>query len=172
MFRKEGESRKSRDQKFREFFEVLQLEYIVAELRYRIYLDEEKKQKSLDIMEMKKKKILDIAVRNSMKTIFEDCKIGCTSYYDERLRKELYARIYPEIGLPNFIYRDDTHRRQIEFLDKKFYFSHGTVFNTPDGQGQVKWTDFINNTVKVEVNGSINIYPVDKIVRVFVGEKI
>lgn len=169
MFKKEGESRKSRDQKFREFFEILQLEYIVAELRYRIYLDEEKKQKSLDIMEMKKKKILDMAVRNSLKTIFEDCRIGCTSYFDPELKKSLYARIYPEIGFPNFIYRDDMHRKQIEFLDKKFYFAHGTVLNTPDGEGCVKWLDIPTDTVKVEVNGSINIYPISKVVRVFVG---
>ena len=167
MFKKEGESRKSRDQKFREFFEILQLEYIVAELRYRIYLDEEKKQKSLDIMEMKKKKILDMAVRNSLKTIFEDCRIGCTSYFDPELKKNLYARIYPEIGFPNFIYRDDMHRKQIEFLDKKFYFAHGTVLSTPDGEGCVKWLDIPTDTVKVEVNGNINIYPISKVVRAF-----
>lgn len=172
MFKKKEEGLKSRDQKFCEFFEALQLEYIVAELRSKIYLDEEKRQKSLFIMEMKKKKIFDIAIRNAMKTIFEDCKIGSVSYYDGELRKRLYAYIYPEVGFPNFIYRDEVHRRKIEFLDRKFYYSYGSMFRTPDGIGLIKNVDFINQIAMVEIDGSIRKYFFDKITRVFVGDKI
>lgn len=167
MYRKEGETRKSREQKFREFFETLQLEYITAELRYKIYPEGEKKQKSKDIMEWKRTKILDMAVRNSFKTIFPECKVGITSLFDQELKDCLYAKIYTEWGLPNFIYRDDEHKNQIGFLDQRYYFTIGREFRVKDhGTGVLRYVNTRENQAKVMVGNQIISCTLENISRV------
>jgi hypothetical protein len=167
MYRKEGESRRSREQKFYEFFESLQLEYITAELRYRIYPDGEKREKSKDIMEKKKEKIKDIATRNSIKTIFEDICVGCTVYFDPCLKERLYAQIIPPIGFPNFVYRDELHRSQIEHLDKKFYYTVGERFSVMGVEGVLKAVDIRGGTAYLVTGGTTNSYALKEITRVF-----
>ena len=127
----ESNNRKSRDQKFFEYFIILQKEYIVAELRKKIYPDLSGKSKSEEIMEGKKKKIFDIAFKNQIKTIFPDMKVGVTSLYDEELRIKLYQEIYGN-SFPNFIYRDEHQKSLLAEKDKKCYYSIGSEFKSGD----------------------------------------
>lgn len=167
MYRKEVESRRSREQKFYEFFESLQLEYITAELRYHIYPDGEKREKSKDIMNKKKEKIKDIATRNSIKTIFEDICVGRMVYFDPVLKERLYTQIIPSTGFPNFVYRDDIHRSQIEHLDKKFYYTIGEKFSVMGVEGVLKTVDIRGGHAYITMAGITNTYALKEITRIF-----
>lgn len=158
--------RKSRDQKFFEFFKTIQLEYIVAELRYKIYPDDDSRRgKSLEIMKAKKIKIQDIALRNCFNTIFDDIIVGGKCYYDSCLKSELYAIVYTE-PFPNFIYRDELHQRQLEGYDKKYYYRYGERFNTPEGIGILKKADMKADVYYLEVNGETFDFSSKNIVRI------
>lgn len=157
---------KSRNQKFSEYFIILQKEYIVAELRKKIYPDVTGKQKSQQIMEGKKKKILDIAMRNGLKTIFIDLKLGDISLYDEDLRVRLYREIYGSGGLPNFIYRDEKQKSRLRPKDKNCYFMPGSEILTPDGIGNLQNTDFDKEVCYVKIKGKNVKYEINDIRRI------
>ncbi len=157
---------KSRDQKFSEFFMTLQEEYIVAELRKKIYPDITGKAISEDIMAGKKEKIVDIAMRNGLKTIFPDLQLGDNSLYDNDLRVKLYKKIYGEGGLPNFIYRDAFQKSVLGPKDSKCYFMPGAEVKVADGIGNLQHTDFEKNTCYVRVKGKTKPYKIKKVMRV------
>lgn len=102
-----------------EFFEVVQKEYIVAELRSRIFPSEKDKNFWRKVMKDKEKKILDISDRNSLPNIIED----------RETRKDFYKRVCGEYGYPNFIYKDDEQRLGsgfhpgLEELDFTYYYN-------------------------------------------------
>lgn len=127
-FNREPSTRKSKEQKFSDFFESLQLEWIVAELRYIIYPEGSRKDKSLEIMQVKKDKIKDIALRNNMKTIFEDIVMGNNYLFCPKLKESFYSKIYPEFGYPTFLYRDFNHRKQLAKFDFNCYYKIGEKF--------------------------------------------
>jgi hypothetical protein len=158
--------RKSRDQKFFEFFITLQKEYIVAEIRKKIYPDIHGKEKSQEIMSGKKKKIFDMAIKNSIKTIFPDMKVGGMSLYDEQLRIDLYREIYKDKGFPDFIYRDDTQRLRLEYKDKKCYYYPDSDFKTSKGIGILRDTDFDNNICHIEIKGELEEFSMDEVSRI------
>lgn len=158
--------RKSRDQGFYEFFIILQKEYIVAELRKKIYPDLKGKAKSEEIMVGKKKKIFDIAMKNNLKTIFQDMKLGEISLYDEKLRTELYRDVYGD-NYPNFIYRDSVQEERLAEKDKKCYYAIGSEMNVHEvGVGTFQDVDFEKNICWVKVNGKINQFTVNQVSRV------
>lgn len=159
-------TRKSRDQKFYEFFLILQKEYIVAELRKKIYPDATGKAKSEEIMKGKKKKIFDIAMKNSLKTIFPKMKLGTESLYDEELRVKLYKEVYGE-SYPNFIYRDENQKSKLGLKDKKCYYMLGSEIKTVDDFiGSLQDIDFENEKCWVKVNGGVKEYNLDEIRRI------
>lgn len=169
------DKRKSREQNFKDFFESLQMEYIVAELRYKIYPENkqsnfcDRKQKSLDIMNEKKKRIIDIAIKNKMNTIFDDIFIGSLCLFDMENKTRLYSNIYTPYGLPNFIYRDDHQRSILEKYDKLNYYTKGESFDVQYlGVGTLINYDLITEECIVEVNGELfkNV-KMSEIVRVF-----
>jgi hypothetical protein len=161
---------KSREQKFHEFFIILQKEWIVAELRYIIYTEESMRVKSKEIMEGKKKKIYDIAFKNSIKTIFPDLKLGNTSLYDECLKDKLYDEIYrPGGGLPHFIYRDDRQKSILAGVDRRCYYSIGSKFNVVNSDliGIIETVDFVNSHVLLRFDNGKAIYDLKEITRLF-----
>ena len=92
---------KNRTLNFNDFFACLQREYLVAELRYKIYMKAKDKEYYLHKeMEGKKKTIESIASRNNFPSIFTD----------QWLFEKYKSEIYNEWGLPNFIYRSDEDR--------------------------------------------------------------
>lgn len=153
---------KNRVQKFSDFFACLQREYLVAELRQKIY----PKQKDKDYylhreMEGKKKTIESISARNNLPSIFTD------SWLMERYKSE----IYNEFGLPNFIYRSSEDRLARRPKDILAYFHRGVQVRamTDDGfvTGVVIWTDLDNNTVTIDINGQSQMLPFDNLQRIF-----
>lgn len=83
---------KDRHLSIAEYFDILQLEYYICEIRKKIYAEIRDKDYWGYQMENKKKKIEDIAFRNSLKSIFND----------DDVKKSYIKKVYPEMGLPNF----------------------------------------------------------------------
>lgn len=167
MYRKDSKDvRKSRDQKFYEFFETLQKEWIVAELRRKIYSNSQKKKKSEEIMRGKFAKIKDIAIRNRLATIFPEMGDIDPCFYDEQLRKKLYDEIYPEKGFPNFIYRDDKHKDQLEKYDIKNYFWLGSEFKTCEGIGTLQSYNWLQKLAYIKVGSETLEFKIDDVRRI------
>ena len=111
---------KSRKISFLEYFENLQREYIVAELRSKIYTNEKDKlyYKEREMVG-KRQRIEDISLRNNLDNIFTSQYLKC-KFYDE---------IYNKTGLPNFIYRDNFDKEKRGPLDIYHYFAKGVCVN-------------------------------------------
>lgn len=75
-----------------EYFNILQVEYLISEIRKKIYPTSSDKRHYEKVMRLKKDKIEDIAVKNSLKTIFNS----------QDRKAELITDVYPVKGLPNF----------------------------------------------------------------------
>ena len=161
-----NDMRKSRDQKFITFFLILQKEYVVAELRKKIYPDAVGKAKSVEIMKGKKKKIFDIAMRNNLKTIFPDMKLGKISLYDVNLRIKIYKEIYGNGSPPNFIYRDNVQKEKLRNKDIKCYFMLQSEFRYPDGVGYLQDVDFDKEVGFIKVGNEIKEYKFCEIQRI------
>lgn len=133
---------------FNDFFACLQREYLVAELRHKIY--EKPKDKNYYLnkeMLGKEKTIKEIALRNNYPSIFTD------NWLKERYKSEIYT----EWGLPNFIYRSNEDREGRRPKDIVAYFHKGVKvlvkLNTGDiVEGVVFWTDLENRCVRVRVS--------------------
>ncbi len=149
------EARKSRNQKFYEFFIVLQKEYIVAELRKKIYPDITGKSKSDEIMAGKKKKVFDMAMKNRIGTIFPDMALGEMSLYDEKLRIKLYREIYGDGGLPNFIYRDKNQEDKLGKKDRNCYWMLGAEVRIGSDVGSLQEVDFDKNIGYIKIGKSV-----------------
>jgi hypothetical protein len=158
--------RKSREQKFYEYFVTLQKEYIVAELRTKIYVDDVGRKKSEEIMQGKKKKVFDIAFKNRIKTIFEDMKVGSISLYDEELKKKLYNEIYGH-GYPNFIYRDEKQRQILSMRDKRSYYSKNNNFMFEDKICILIDVDFVTEYCILTCNNEKFVCKLSEIKRIF-----
>ena len=153
--------------KFFEFFVILQKEYIVAELRKKIYPDISGKKKCEEIMTGKKKKIFDIAMKNSIKTIFPDMKLGNSSMYDEDLRIKLYKEVYGEdFDFPKFIYRDEIQRKFLAEKDRKCYYSINSEIKTIDGIGILREVWLEKNICSVEIDNICKKYFLNKVSRI------
>jgi len=163
----ELEKRKSREQKFTEFYECIQLEYIVAELRYNIYPDGPRRDKSLEIMEAKKGRIIDMAIRNRSKVIFEGVKLGFQDLYSEKLRNDLYERVVGR-GVPDFMYRDSYQREKLTKYDLVNYFKYGKEFDAGIlGSGTLISADFEKNNCVIRIDGKNNCVDIQIVKRIF-----
>jgi hypothetical protein len=111
------QTEKSRNIPLIDFLEALQIEYIVAEIRSKIYYKPKDKSYWKDrVMTGKKDKITHITVNNpSMDNIFNST--------DERDR--VRGKIIKKFGLPNFHYKDDFQRLELEHKDFYAFFSKG-----------------------------------------------
>lgn len=151
---------KNRKQKFLDFYACLQREYLVAELRYKIY--ERQKDKSYYLnkeMLGKKETIESMSVRNNLPSIFTDNWL-MSKYKDE---------IYNDWGLPNFIYRSDNDRAARRPKDIVAFFHKGVEVDvkTDNGlmKGTVVWTDLTSNLVTVEIAGKEQTYSYNELRR-------
>ncbi len=95
-----------------DYFNTLQLEWICADIRTRIY----ERPKDIQYWEFvkngKKAKIENISTKNLLPTIFDD----------SAMREEFYRKIVTDKGFPKFIYKNDAQRAQQEFFDMSNYF--------------------------------------------------
>ena len=120
-------SNKTRHQPILEYLEALQLEYINAELRKKIYPIPKDRKFYKRTMDHKKKKIVDIATRNSMPTIFDD----------PAKKNEYYTRVYGEFGIPNFIYKNKDEIEEFRKWDLINYFSKNSDVRVRLEDGEV-----------------------------------
>lgn len=137
---------KSRKISFIEYFENLQREYIVAELRSKIYPNERDQIYYREREMMGKRcKIESISAVNNFQNIFNSPYI----------RNKFYDEIYNKTGLPNFIYRDDSDRQKRGILDIYHYFAKNTpvtvLYNDCCLRGRVEGVDIQQKLIIVYV---------------------
>lgn len=105
---------RSRNISILEYFNILQSEYLLYELRAKIYPFQKDKQRYKDVMKFKVDKINNIALKNNLKTIFNDTN----------KKAEIEAEFYNENGVP----------KNMSKRDKYFYYYIGSDF-VWDGKG-------------------------------------
>lgn len=153
---------KTRNIPFCEYFDNLQREYIVAELRYKIYPRERDKSYYRDREMMgKRKTIEDISLRNNLSNIFNS---------PEKYKK-FKSEIYNEIGLPNFIYRNEEDRAKRRPQDIINYFYRDIEVSYYEGdslvRGKILYTDVVKKVCSVKKSETKTTceVPFDKIIR-------
>ncbi len=140
---------KTRNIPLSEFLEVLQLEYVVAQLRSKIYF--KPKDKTFwgeRVLEGKRKKINDILERNP----------GTPSIFDSPKEADrIKSLIFREWGMPNFYYRDEEQRLELEIKDFFNYFSKGASVKVRSDKdirtGVIISTDENRQFVTVKIRG-------------------
>lgn len=153
---------KSRHQTLNEFFEILQQEFIICELRAKIYPLEKHKEYWRGLMLKKKEKIIDIAKKNSLFSIFDD----------DRIKLDYDRKIIPEIGFPNFIYKDDAQRLLQEKWDIHNYYLPGTEVKVYDKDslkmrnGVIKIVDLPSQRIIIYFDKEEKSYDLELVTRV------
>ena len=112
-----------------DFLEVLQSEYIQAELRRKIYRKDKDKKYYQRVMDKKKIKIEDLANRNGLPSIFTS---------KEKLEKVKDALYNHGETYPKFFYKDDVERLELEFKDFINYYSRGSEVKVLVDKDEVK----------------------------------
>jgi hypothetical protein len=107
---------KDKDQSILEFYETLQIEYVVCDLRRRIYPREKDKKFFQKTCNFKEAKIKDIAERNQLPSLFDS----------DVIKREILAKVHNEYGIPNFIYRNEAERVELKAKDIYHYFREGS----------------------------------------------
>lgn len=92
-----------------DYLKQLQLEYLLYELRLKIYPKSDDKRKFKEIIDYKENKILDICKKNSLDNMFNNGEI----------LKEIESEFYNEFGNP----------KELSKRDKYFYFWLGSDFS-------------------------------------------
>ena len=138
-------SKKSRDLSIIEYFERLQIEYVVAELRRKIYPKKRDKEYYERVMDGKREKIEDISSRNGLDSIFTDKEV--LAHY--------YGKVYSE-GLPNFTYRSKKERDLLEESDLQNYYFLGESFKVKVSEndykiGELKDFDLKSGVAKIKL---------------------
>lgn len=151
---------KSRDLTIVEFFNKLQEEYIVAELRRKIYPKVKDKKFWEKVMEGKRRKINDISLRNSLPNIFNN----------EKVKEKKYSCVYRESGFPNFIYKDCEDETQIAEFDKKYYYNIGSQVRVFDNGelliGKIDLVDFEAGEIVVDLDNDKRSFDIKLITRI------
>lgn len=142
---------KTKNQSLLSFFESLQKEYIIAELRAKIYPSKKDRAYYRNrVMKGKREKIEAIANRNKIESIFTSASV-----YDKH-----YSEIIPLWGMPYFKYNDEKNRQWQLPQDSLNYFSvNSDVAIRNEGgsllTGKISSNDYLlaNNTVEVIQTG-------------------
>ncbi len=163
---------KSRHLSAAQLFDILQEEYIVCELRSKIYPEclKNKEGKIVyprdywkSLMQKKKDKIIDLATKNNLFSIFDD----------SRVMNDFYKKIIPENGFPKFIYKDDHQRLLQEKWDIHNYYSKGSLVKVLLENGEcinsaIEKVDFSKDKAYISLNqNSLLEVPLESITRIF-----
>jgi hypothetical protein len=124
-----------------DYLEVLSSEYVVAQIRNKIYPHSKDKAYYKRTMDHKKAKIEDIASRNTLPTLFNDAKV----------KAAMYARIIPATGLPNFGYKNEEVRAELEAKDVANYYSQDAEVKVLQKDGELKFGQLCNANVNTGV---------------------
>jgi len=127
----------SRNLPIAEYLRQLQLEYLMYQLRIKIYANSEEKKKFKEILEFKKEKILDICNNNNLFNIFDN----------EDVLTEIESEFYNEFGIPN----------QMTKKDKYFYFKIDSDFSYKGRVVKLNSYNMDNSTCKItDTNSKIH----------------
>lgn len=151
---------KSRSLSPYQFFEIVQIEYICAILRARIYKSKKDKEFWNKVATGKKVKIEEIAHRNSLPTIFTDSDLNET----------LSKRVYIEQGSPCFVYRNEEHKLEQQYYDLYYYYNEGSevrfLLDTEMVVGSIVEYKVYGTTIKVKYKEETLVLPVHQVMRV------
>lgn len=109
----------------RDYLAALQEEYVIAELRKKIYPNIKDRNYYSRVMDAKRKKIENISDRNSLPSIFSDTRI--LGVYQDK--------VYTW-GIPFFKYRNEDHRNESWKFDMANYYSKGADIRIKDSDGE------------------------------------
>lgn len=113
-----------------DFLDQLQEEYVIAELRSKIYKKEKDKRFWKEkVMEGKRQKIADINERNPE---------AITIFTSEKEMERIKSMVYRPWGIAKFNYRDDEQRKELEIKDLLNYFSYNMDFLVRTGANESK----------------------------------
>lgn len=96
-----------------QYFEILQVEWLVVDLRCRVFTNEKDQAYWRRVREGKRVKIESIADKNRLPTIFSD----------DDLKRDLEKRIYNDYSYPNFHYKDESYKQAQGYWDLLNYYS-------------------------------------------------
>lgn len=169
---KENRKIKTRNLSAFDFLEELQIEYCVSEIRKKIYIKPNDINYYKRLMKYKKQKIEDICERNSLPNMFTD----------DSIKKQIYAKVYNEEGLPNFHYKEDASKVNVrtgkliveeqKVNDVKYYYYPETEIKiNEDGDvkiGKLKEVDIKENIgkVKLRYEEGIKTVPLHRVTRI------
>jgi hypothetical protein len=130
-----------------EYFNRLQKEYLLYEIRLKIYPSAREKQKFRSILEYKRNKIEDISQKNNLMNIFNsDIK-----------KLEIENEFFDELGVP----------RELSSKDKYFYYRINGDFSFQGHAVKLLWYDFSKNEAEIEYkNGQKSMVNLSKIKRI------
>lgn len=111
---------KSRNLSIIQFYKILQLEAIVAELRCKIYSKIKDKNYWKGVYEHKKSTILDISSRNQVNN-----QPLPSIFSDDEIMAEYKKEIFGEGGYPKFIYKNLEQENSQSYYDHLNYYSKG-----------------------------------------------
>lgn len=111
----QSKKEKTRHLTIYQFFEILQIEWLVADLRFRIAVKAKDKEYWKKVKEGKKQTIEMLADRNSLPTIFTDSD----------LKADFEKRIYGCGNYPNFHYKDEVAKQMQGYWDMVHYYKVG-----------------------------------------------
>jgi uncharacterized radical SAM superfamily protein len=134
---------KGRDLSIPEFLDILQKEYFLAILRRKIYPSIKRKEYYKRLIGYKEEKILDISTKYSLPCIFND----------EELLKKYKEEVFSTIP-PDFIYKDDQEKEDLELSDEINYYLKGSSIKilSENESGIVKHYNLLDRSVKVKLN--------------------
>jgi len=156
------QSKKTRHLSTYSYLQALQLEYIVAELRKKIYIKKKDKDFYGRVLSGKKKKIIDICLRNSLPSIFTS---------DEE-KVIFYNQIYNPFGYPDFCYRNNEQVQEFKAKDFYYYYHKDSDFKVNQAGdikiGTLVSVDEENEIAVIKLKGEEknSIYPLGVIARI------
>lgn len=153
---------KSRNLSPDEYYINLQKEYIIADLRRQIYCKPTDQEYWKKVASHKKERIEKIATRSNLLSIFSD----------QRTYENIKFSIYGRIGMPSFIYRDETDYQNLRIKDIYGYFTRDTDARCELPElgtvlGKILYVDIQTELIAVSCLNVKYYLTYDKVARIF-----
>ena len=142
-----------------ELLKILQYEYLCCDIRIITYVNEKHRDYWAKIASFKKEKIINIAKKKEVESIFSD----------ERLMNNMKSTIYAGFGLPAFMYKDEADRERQEKWDvlNFFYKNNKVTAHTTKGKFEaiIIYVDVLKKSIIVDIKGEDVIIEFEQISR-------
>lgn len=152
---------KTRELSTAEYFINLQKEYLIADLRRKVYFKESDRKYWTKVAAYKRERIEKIALRSNISSIFSD----------HRLFEEIKFTFYGKGGFPNIPYKDEYEYSNLHSKDVYGYYAKDIdvrcEIDTVLLLAKVLFVILEKKIVVVLLNGNKFYLPYDKVTRVF-----